>query len=160
MGTGTGAGLTIGELAGRTGVATSALRFYGARGLLTPARNAAGHRRYPRAAIRRVAFITFAQRVGLTLAEIRAELDRLPADRVPTSADWELLTRLWAARIDERIAELARLKVGLTGCIGCGCLSLARCAVLNPDDALARHGPGPRYWLGEPTPDDPPAGAT
>jgi MerR family redox-sensitive transcriptional activator SoxR len=159
MSTGTGTGLTIGELAGRTGVTTSALRFYEARGLIAPARTAVGHRRYARAAIRRVAFIAFAQRVGLTLAEIRAELDRLPADRVPTSADWALLTRLWAERIDARIAELARLKVGLAGCIGCGCLSLERCAVLNPDDTLARHGPGPRYWLGDPEPGDPPTDA-
>lgn len=159
MSTGTGGALTIGELAGRTGVTTSALRFYEARGLIAPERTGAGHRRYARAAIRRVAFIAFAQRVGLTLAEIRAELARLPADRVPTSADWALLTRLWAERIDARIAELARLKVGLTGCIGCGCLSLERCAVLNPDDILARHGSGPRYWLGDTEPDDPPADA-
>ena len=149
MSTSTGTGLTIGELAGRTGVTTSALRFYEARGLIVSERTTAGHRRYVRATIRRVAFIAFAQRVGLTLAEIRSELGQLPADRVPASADWDLLTRLWATRIDERIAELTRLKRGLTGCIGCGCLSLERCAVLNPDDALARHGPGPRYWLGD-----------
>ncbi len=159
MDTGTGASLTIGELAGRTGVATSALRFYEARGLIAPARNAAGHRRYARATLRRVAFIAFAQRIGLTLAEIRVELDRLPADRSPTSADWALLTRTWVGRIDARIAELARLRVGLTGCIGCGCLSLERCAVLNPGDALARRGPGPRYWLGDPEPGTPPPDA-
>lgn len=156
MSTSAKAALTIGELAGRTGVTTSALRFYEARGLILPERTAAGQRRYARAAIRRVAFITFARRVGLTLAEIRAELDRLPADRVPTSADWAALTQIWAARIAERIAELGRLQVGLTGCIGCGCLSLEHCAVLNPDDLLSRHGPGPRYWLGDAGPTDPP----
>lgn len=159
MDTGVGASLTIGEVAGRTGVATSALRFYEARGLIAPARTAAGHCRYARAALRRVAFIAFAQRIGLTLAEIRVELDRLPADRVPTSADWDLLTQTWADRIDARIAEMERLKVGLTGCIGCGCLSLERCAVLNPGDALARQGPGPRYWLGDQEPGPPPPDA-
>src|SRR5688572_32885380 len=116
--------LTIGELAERTGVATSALRFYEERGLIHSQRNAAGHRRYPRAVARRVAFIVFAQRLGLTLEEIRAELDKLPTDRVPTGEDWDRLTQTWSARIDERIAELQRLKLGLTDCIGCGCLSL------------------------------------
>ena len=144
--------LTIGELAARTGVATSALRFYEDRGLIAAARTDAGHRRYPRATTRRVAFIVFAQRVGLTLEEIRAALAALPTDRVPARDDWDRLTNAWRARIDERIAELARLKDSLTTCIGCGCLSLDRCAVLNPDDRLASHGPGPRYWLGDPWP--------
>ncbi len=144
--------LTVGELAERTGVATSALRFYEERGLLHPERNASGHRRYPRYLARRVAFIVFAQRVGLTLEEIRAELDKLPTDRVPGSKDWDQLTRTWSARIDERIEELKRLKVGLTGCIGCGCLSLESCRVLNPDDRVATHGSGPRYWLGDARP--------
>lgn len=141
--------LTIGELATRTGVATSALRFYEERGLIRAERTAAGHRRYPRATARRVAFIVFAQRVGLSLEEIRGELDKLPADRVPTSSDWDRLSRTWRRRIDERIAELERLRLGLTGCIGCGCLSLERCAILNPADRLAHHGPGPRFWLGD-----------
>jgi len=145
--------LTVGELAARTGVAPSALRFYEARGLLRAARTEAGHRRFPRATARRVAFVVFAQRVGLTLDEIRTELDKLPADRVPGSEDWGRLSETWRARIDARIAELERLRTGLTGCIGCGCLSLDRCAVLNPDDRLARHGPGPRYWLGDARPD-------
>jgi MerR family redox-sensitive transcriptional activator SoxR len=144
--------LTVGELAERTGIATSALRFYEERGLIHSGRNASGHRRYARAVARRVAFITFAQRVGLTLEEIRAELDKLPKDRVPTSEDWDRLTKTWSMRIDERIEELKRLKLGLNDCIGCGCLSLERCAILNPDDRLASQGPGPRYWKGDPRP--------
>lgn len=146
--------LTIGALAGRTGVATSALRFYEERGLIYSERNASGHRRYARATARRVAFIVFAQRIGLTLEEIRAELDKLPTDRIPARADWDRLTATWGARIDERIAELVRLKCGLTDCIGCGCLSLARCPILNPDDRVASHGSGPRYWLGNSHPSD------
>ena len=144
--------LTVGELAKRTGVATSALRFYEERGLIRSGRNASGHRRYPRATARRVAFVVFAQRVGLTLEEIRTELDKLPTDRVPGSEDWGHLTRTWSERIDERIAELERLKGGLTDCIGCGCLSLDRCAILNPYDRVASRGPGPRYWQGDPRP--------
>ena len=144
--------LTVGELAERTGVATSALRFYEERGLLYPERSDSGHRRYPRYLARRVAFIIFAQRVGLTLEEIRAELDKLPADRVPGREDWGRLSRTWSTRIDERIEELKRLKVGLTGCIGCGCLSLESCAILNPGDRVASHGSGPRYWVGDARP--------
>lgn len=146
--------LTIGELAARTGVAPSALRYYEARGLIHSHRNASGHRRYPRAAARRVAFIVFAQRVGLTLEEIRAELDKLPVDRVPTDEDWARLASGWRARIDERIAQLERLKESLVDCIGCGCLSMERCAILNPMDRAARSGPGPRFLLGdEPSPE-------
>jgi MerR family redox-sensitive transcriptional activator SoxR len=145
--------LTVGELAKRTGVATSALRFYEERGLIRSERNASGHRRYARPAARRVAFVVFAQRVGLTLEEIRAELDKLPTDRIPGREDWDRLTRTWSERIDERIDELKRLKGGLTDCIGCGCLSLERCAILNPDDKVASQGPGPRYWVGDPRPD-------
>ncbi len=141
--------LTIGELAERTGVATSALRFYEERGLIHPTRTGAGHRRYPRAAARRVAFVVFAQRVGLSLDEIRGELDKLPVDRVPTREEWGRLSETWRARIDERIGELERLRVGLTECIGCGCLSLESCGVLNPGDRLAANGPGPRHWLGD-----------
>ena len=144
--------LTIGELASRTGVATSALRFYEERGLIHAERNVSGHRRYPRAVARRVAFIVFAQRLGLTLEEIRAELEKLPTDRVPTGEDWDRLNRTWRVRIDERIAELERLKHGLSACIGCGCLSLTHCAVFNPDDRAASAGPGPRYWIEDPSP--------
>ena len=141
--------LTIGELAKRTGVATSALRFYEERGLISSERNVSGHRRFPRAMARRVAFIIFAQRVGLTLEEIGQELSKLPHDRIPREADWDRLTQLWSQRIDERIQELQRLKTGLTRCIGCGCLSLQECAVMNPNDQLADEGPGPRYWCTE-----------
>jgi MerR family transcriptional regulator, redox-sensitive transcriptional activator SoxR len=141
--------LTIGELAARSGVAASALRFYEERGLIASERTGAGHRRYPRAVIRRVAFIVFAQRVGLSLEEIGAELAKLPADRVPRRRDWQRLSQAWSARIDERIAELERLKAGLGECIGCGCLSLQRCRLANPGDRAAGLGPGPRYWLGD-----------
>ncbi len=98
--------------------------------------------------LRRIAFIVFAQRIGLSLDEVGAELGKLPPDRAPSRADWARLSRTWTARIDARIAELERLKAGLTECIGCGCLSLDRCKLANPDDRIARLGPGPRYWIG------------
>ncbi|MBI1940806.1 MAG: redox-sensitive transcriptional activator SoxR [Acidobacteria bacterium] len=142
--------LTIGEVAKRSGVATSALRFYEERGLIHSERNVSGHRRYPRAVIRRVAFIVFAQKVGLTLEEVGAELAKLPQNRVPERRDWAKLSGGWTRRIDERIAELERLRAGLTECIGCGCLSLDRCQLANPGDRAARSGPGPRFWVGEP----------
>jgi MerR family transcriptional regulator, redox-sensitive transcriptional activator SoxR len=142
--------LTIGEVARRSGVAASALRFYEERGLIESVRvGAGGHRRYPRLVLRRIAFVVFAQRVGLTLEEIGAELDKLPGDHVPTRRDWARLSRGWSQRIDARIAELQRLKLGLTECIGCGCLSLDRCHLSNPDDRIAARGPGPRYWIGD-----------
>jgi MerR family redox-sensitive transcriptional activator SoxR len=140
--------LTIGELSARSGVAASALRYYEERGLIASERTSAAHRRYARATLRRVAFIVFAQRVGLSLEEIRGELDKLPADRVPSRADWDRLTRTWQTRIDERIAELERLRAGLTECIGCGCLSLKRCAISNPSDTAAGAGPGAVYLPG------------
>jgi MerR family transcriptional regulator, redox-sensitive transcriptional activator SoxR len=142
--------LTIGEMAARSGVATSALRFYEAEGLIASERTAAGHRRYPRSVLRRVAFIVFAQRVGLSLEEIRAELARLPRNRVPERADWAKISGAWTTRIDERIAELERMRKGLTECIGCGCLSLDRCQLANPGDRAARRGAGPRYWIAPP----------
>jgi MerR family redox-sensitive transcriptional activator SoxR len=141
--------LTIGEIADRSGVATSALRFYEERGLIAAARNASGHRRFERSVLRRVAFIVFAQRIGLTLEEIRGELAKLPGDRAPSRRDWARLSGSWNARIDERIAELARLKAGLAECIGCGCLSLDRCRLANPADRAGARGPGPRYWMGD-----------
>ncbi len=141
--------LTIGEVARRSGVASSALRFYEERGLISSGRAGSGHRRYPRAVLRRIAFIVFAQRVGLTLDEIGTELRRLPPDRAPTRRDWSRLSSGWSARIDQRIAELERLKHGLTECIGCGCLSLERCRLANPGDRAAGLGPGPRYWIGD-----------
>ena len=141
--------LTIGEVSQRSGVAASALRFYEERGLLASERAGSGHRRYPRAVLRRIAFIVFAQRVGLTLDEIGTELSRLPPDRAPTRRDWSRLSGTWTSRIDDRIAELERLRAGLTECIGCGCLSLERCRLANPDDRAARLGPGARYWIGD-----------
>jgi MerR family redox-sensitive transcriptional activator SoxR len=110
-------------------------------------RAGSGHRRYPRSALRRIAFIVFAQRIGLTLEEIGAELARLPADRIPARTDWARLSAGWTKRIDQRIAELQRLRAGLTQCIGCGCLSIDKCALANPADRAGRRGAGPRYWL-------------
>jgi MerR family redox-sensitive transcriptional activator SoxR len=140
--------LTITEVSRRAGVASSALRYYEERGLIASGRAGSGHRRYPRAVLRRLAFIIFAQRIGLTLDEIGAELGRLPADRVPGRSDWEKLSSTWRERIDARIAELERLRQGLTECIGCGCLSLKHCKLANPQDRVANSGPGPRYWIG------------
>ena len=146
-----GGALTIGEVAARSGVATSALRFYEDAGLIHAERTDAGHRRYSRAVLRVVAFIVFAQRVGLTLDEVREELARLPRNRVPERADWEQQSGRSKARIRERIAELERLEAGLTQCIGCGCLSLDRCQLTNPGDRLASRGAGPRVWIDGPS---------
>lgn len=142
--------LPIGEVAKRSGVAASALRFYEERGLIQSERAGSGHRRYPRPVLRRIAFIVFAQKIGLTLEEIGAELAKLPPDRAPMRKDWSRLSAGWSDRIDARIAELERLKAGLTECIGCGCLSLDRCKLANPDDRAARQGPGPRFWVASP----------
>lgn len=141
--------LTIGEVAKRSGVAASALRFYEERGLISSDRAGSGHRRYPRVVLRRIAFIVFAQKIGLTLDEIGEELAKLPPDRAPNRRDWSRLSSGWTARIDARIAELERLRIGLTECIGCGCLSLERCRLANPGDRAGRLGPGPRYWVGD-----------
>lgn len=141
--------LTIGDVARRSGVAASALRFYEERGLITAERGGSGHRRFPRSVLRRIAFIVFAQRVGLTLDEIGAELAKLPPDQAPGRRDWSRLSATWSSRIDARITELERLKSGLTECIGCGCLSLGRCRLANPGDRAAGLGAGPRYWLGD-----------
>jgi MerR family transcriptional regulator, redox-sensitive transcriptional activator SoxR len=141
--------LSITEVSRRSGVASSALRFYEERGLIASERAGSGHRRYPRAVLRRIAFIVFAQRVGLTLEEIGGELAKLPPQRAPSRRDWSRLSRQWRLRIDDRIAELERLKAGLTECIGCGCLSLDRCQLSNPGDRAGALGPGPRYWIGD-----------
>ena len=141
--------LTIADVARRSGVAASALRFYEQKGLIRSERTGSGHRRFPRAVLRRVAFIVFAQKVGLSLDEISAELAKLPSNKVPERADWARLSSRWNARVDEQIAQLQRLKEGLTGCIGCGCLSLQTCRLANPGDRVARAGPGPRYWIGD-----------
>jgi len=142
--------MTITEVAKRSGVASSALRFYESLGLIASERTGSGHRRYPRAVLRRIAFVVFAQKIGLSLEEIAAQLERLPHNRVPERADWAKLSAGWTKRVDERIAELERLKAGLTQCIGCGCLSLQACQLANPGDNAARAGPGPRFWLGRP----------
>jgi MerR family transcriptional regulator, redox-sensitive transcriptional activator SoxR len=141
--------LTIGQVSRRSGVASSALRYYEERGLLSSERAGSGHRRYPRSVLRRIAFIVFAQRIGLTLEEIGDELGKLPPDRAPTKRDWSRLSSKWTSRIDDRIAELERLRASLTECIGCGCLSLDRCRLSNPGDRAAGLGPGPRYWVGD-----------
>ena len=141
--------ITIGELAARSGVATSALRFYESAGLISSERTAGNQRRFTRATLRRVAVIRAAQRVGLSLDEIAAALGRLPDRRTPTKEDWERLSRSWRSLVDVRIADLQKLRDDLTGCIGCGCLSLRSCALFNTTDALAARGPGPRILLGD-----------
>jgi MerR family redox-sensitive transcriptional activator SoxR len=141
--------LSIGEVASRTGVSVSALRFYEREGLLRSVRTSGNQRRYDREVLRRVAFVRAAQSVGLELAEIRACLDALPDGRTPTKADWARLSRQWRPRLERRIAELERLRDELTECIGCGCLSLRSCALYNPGDAAARLGPGARYLEGD-----------
>ncbi|MDG4773806.1 redox-sensitive transcriptional activator SoxR [Solwaraspora sp. WMMD792] len=139
--------LTIGDLAARSGVAPSALRYYERIGLIRAGRTGGNQRRYERSELRRVAFIRIAQQIGVPLDEIRQALDELPESRTPTKADWARLSQRWQARLDERIALLTRLRDDLTGCIGCGCLSLRSCTLYNPADRLAATGPGPRILL-------------
>lgn len=134
--------LTVGELAARAGVAVSALHYYEARGLIRAGRSAGNQRRYPRAVLRRVAFIRAAQQVGVGLAEIAAALDQLPQQRNPNKADWARLSATWRADLDARIAAMQALRDRLDGCIGCGCLSLRACALYNPSDKLALQGSG------------------
>lgn len=140
--------LTIGQLAQRSGVATSALRFYEDRGLITSDRTSGNQRRYQRATLRRVALVRAAQRVGVPLREVATALDGLPATRTPSAADWERLARRWQQRLEDQIAGLRQLRDDLSGCIGCGCLSLKGCSLLNPADGAAGLGSGPRYLLG------------
>jgi len=139
--------ISIGTLADRTGVATSALRFYEAEGLIHATRSTGGQRRYHRDVIRRVSFIRIAQEVGLSLHEIREALHSLPDTRTPTQRDWHRLSTSWRPRLDAQIAMLERLRDRLDGCIGCGCLSLQVCRIVNPDDIAGEHGTGPRYVL-------------
>jgi MerR family redox-sensitive transcriptional activator SoxR len=141
--------LSIGEVAERTGVSISALRFYEAEGMVATTRSPGGQRRFPRDALRRVAFIRVAQRVGLTLDEIRAALATLPDRRTPTAADWAGLSRAWKSELDERIRLLERVRDDLSSCIGCGCLSLHACRLYNPEDRARALGQGPRYLLGD-----------
>ena len=142
--------LSVGDVAERAGVATSALRYYEANGLITSDRNTAGHRRYHADVLRRVGFIKVAQRVGLSLDDIRRSLDSLPDNRTPTRRDWARFASSWRPMLDERIALLEAMKDRLDGCIGCGCLSLDSCALYNIDDAAAGFGSGPRWLLGDP----------
>jgi MerR family transcriptional regulator, redox-sensitive transcriptional activator SoxR len=141
--------LTIGEVAARAGLATSAIRFYEANGLITAERNSSGHRRYRADTLRRVSFIKVAQRVGLTLGEIGAALSSLPERRTPTTRDWAKLARSWQPMLDDRIATLTAMRDRLDGCIGCGCLSLDTCALYNAHDEAAQYGTGPRWLLGD-----------
>jgi MerR family redox-sensitive transcriptional activator SoxR len=141
--------LAIGQVAERTGVAHSALRYYEREGLIRSSRTAGDQRRYHREVLRRVAFIRIAQRVGLTLDDIRAALASLPEERTPNKADWARLSQSWRPQLDAQIAVLERLRDELTSCIGCGCLSLKACALYNPEDAAAIYGAGPRYLLGD-----------
>jgi MerR family redox-sensitive transcriptional activator SoxR len=138
--------LAIGEVAGRSGMAPSALRYYEEQGLISATRTSGGARRYPRSVLRRLAVIRAARNVGLSLLEIRSALDSLPPGRPPTATDWARLSRGWRDRLDEQIAALSQLRDGLTSCIGCGCLSLGRCALSNPGDLAAAEGTGAR-WL-------------
>jgi MerR family redox-sensitive transcriptional activator SoxR len=148
--TGLAVELTPAQLAARSGVAISALHFYERQGLIRSRRTPGNQRRYARETLRRVAFIRVSQRVGIPLADIRAALDTLPAGRTPTREDWERLSALWRTDLDRRIAQLVRLRDDLSGCIGCGCLSLDRCTLFNPDDTLGQQGAGPHLLAIEP----------
>lgn len=134
--------LTPGEMSVRSGVAVSALHFYEREGLITSRRTTGNQRRYSRETLRRVAFIRMSQRLGIPLSRIRDALSTLPSDRIPTSKDWARLSAGWRQDLDDRIVHLQRLRDNLTGCIGCGCLSLKVCALANPGDTLAGQGPG------------------
>ncbi|MDE0801776.1 MAG: redox-sensitive transcriptional activator SoxR [Acidimicrobiales bacterium] len=140
--------LAIGEVAARTGLAVSAVRYYESEGLIEAYRTGGNQRRFPRDTLRRIGFVRAAQRVGLSLDEIRDALARLPTSRTPTRDDWSALAESWRPRIDEQIERLAKLRDDLDSCIGCGCLSLDTCALYNPDDAAASLGAGARYLLG------------
>lgn len=141
--------LAIGAVAQRTGVAISAIRFYERKGLLSSERASSGHRRFRKSVIRRLSFILISQRLGYALDEIKTQLDQLPNSRTPTERDWNRLASQFAIDIDERIAGLQTLRDKLDGCIGCGCLSLDKCSMWNPDDAAAELGDGPRFLLGD-----------
>lgn len=139
--------LSIGDLARRTGLSVSAIRFYEAQGLVAPLRNAGGQRRFARADIRRLSFLLIAQQLGFSLETIRQQLAALPLDRAPTKTDWARISTGFRADLDARIAALTRLRDRLDGCIGCGCLSLEACALYNSDDRAAAKGPGPQFVL-------------
>lgn len=140
--------LTVGEVAARAGIAVSALHFYETKGLIRSERSSGNQRRYARGVLRLVAVIKAAQRVGIPLEEIKAALDTLPPDRSPSADEWTALSLRWKDDLDGRIAELVRLRDHLDNCIGCGCLSVDRCPLHNPNDRLGREGPGARLWRG------------
>lgn len=141
--------LSIGQLAERTGLAVSAIRYYEAEGLISAERNAGGQRRFLRSDIRRLSFVQIAQQFGFTIDQIRAELQTLPEERTPTKKDWARISQSFRKTLDQKIEMLTRLRDQLDGCIGCGCLSLRKCALYNPEDRARRHGAGPRYLLGD-----------
>jgi len=141
--------ITIGQVVRRSGVPASALRFYEQRGLIHSIRTGTSQRRYGRGVLRRIAFILFAQKLGLSLTAIAAELAKLPTDAAPSKKDWMRISRTWETALDARIAELQRLKRGLGECIGCGCLSLETCKLVNPADRAGQNGAGARYWIGD-----------
>lgn len=145
-------GLTIGHLAARTGLSVSAIRFYEAKGLISPDRNAGGQRRFAGADIRRLSFVMIAQKLGLSISDIREALASLPEGRTPTKRDWTCLSKAIRQQLDDQIAMMERLRDRLDGCIGCGCLSLKTCALYNPDDKAAQSGPGPRYVISDERP--------
>ena len=141
--------LAIGDIAARTGLTVSAIRFYEGEGLVSAERNAGGQRRFRRAEIRRLSFIMIAQQLGFTLDQIRSALRGLPEGRTPNKRDWTRIGRTFRQELDQRIESLTELREKLDGCIGCGCLSLQRCGLYNPDDRARRHGSGPRYLVGD-----------
>ena len=140
--------LSIGQLADRTGLSISAIRFYETKGLVAPLRNAGGQRRFHRSDIRRLSFVMIAQQLGLPIRDIVAALEQLPEGRTPTQKDWTKISRDFRDELDNRIAALERMRDNLDSCIGCGCLSLKKCALYNPDDKASVHGAGPRYIIG------------
>ncbi|QEI09416.1 redox-sensitive transcriptional activator SoxR [Pigmentiphaga aceris] len=141
--------LSIGDIATRSGVAASALRFYESLGLITSVRSGGGRRYFPRSCLRRIAFIVFAQKIGYSLEEITSQLSKVDTNKSPSKANWTLLTQEWRARVRQRIEELQRLDTDLDQCIGCGCLSLERCKLSNPDDVAGRNGSGAWIWRGD-----------
>ncbi len=142
--------ISIGQVAERTGLSISAIRFYETQGLVSPVRNNGGQRRYLRSDIRRLSFVLIAQQLGFSIDDIRTRLQALPRERTPTKADWAKISRGFRQELDERIALMTRTRDRLDGCIGCGCLSLKNCALYNPEDRARKRGSGPRYLLGDP----------
>nr|WP_234302219.1 redox-sensitive transcriptional activator SoxR [Pseudomonas phenolilytica] len=145
--------LPIGEITRRSGIAASALRYYESLGLISSSRQGTSRRFFPRSTLRRVAFIIFAQKIGYSLEEIGQQLARLPTGKLPTNKDWQALSRGWKQQVAQRIGELQRLDMDLDHCIGCGCLSLQRCKLANPNDAAGASGTGPRLWLNDQRPE-------